>query len=272
MARAMAAPASGILFNDPEISAPAIRFVKIHPLVIFQMAHAYERCGDAKDRKSVGVLMGKWSIHDGIAIVHDCYPCLPSADPSQVVDEDHNRRMYDRHRELYQNEDPVGYYAFSQQRIEWPSMIHLNAEAIHIWMRPTIPPKLDVFAVIKSDEKGTIIASPIEHVIDASPDEQLGLSRLANSHGQGSLPPALAELRSLLESMKKFCKEKRGAFPKDKLIGRAIYVALQQANLKGASEDLLRHALKDVEVFLSELSQADSVVQAAENELALPFE
>jgi hypothetical protein len=47
---------------------------------------------------------------------------------------------------------------------------------------------------------------------------------------------------------------------------------LQQANLNGASEELLRHALKDVEVFLSELSRADSVVQAAENELALPFD
>jgi hypothetical protein len=263
----MRRPTTAILYTDPKISDPPIRQVKIHPLVIFKMSDAYER-SPGPDRLSIGVILGEH--HDGVATVHDCYPCLPDA--VNVVEPDLNRRMFDRHRQLFPNEVVLGYYAFSQQRVEWPNIFEVHRHGIHIWMRPTLPPKWDVFEITKNSPQGPLIASPIEYVIDASPDEQLGLSRLADSHGQGSLQPAVWEMRALLGAMKDFCLKKKGNLPKDKLVGRDIYVALQQANLKGSAAAVLIQANKDIDVFREELTAADAVVKEKEDQLSIPFD
>jgi hypothetical protein len=231
------------------------------------MSDSYER-SPGPTRQSIGVIFGEF--HDGIAIVHDCHPCLST--PTQIVDSDLNRRMYQRHHQLFPNEVVLGYYAFSHQRLEWPGIIEVRSHGIHIWMRPSLPPKWDVFEITKINEQGPLIASPIEYVIDASPDEQLGLSRLADSHGQGSLQPAVWELRSLLTAMKEFCQKKMGSLPKDKLIGRDIYVALQQANLTESAAVVLRQANVDIDVFREELGAADATVKQAEEQLSVPFD
>jgi hypothetical protein len=263
----MRGAATGILYTDPEISAPPIRLVKIHPLVIFKISDAYER-SLAPVRQSIGIILGEF--HDGVATVHDCYACLP--DPAVVVDQELHHRMYQRHHQLFPNEMVLGYYAFSQQRIEWPSIIEVQFHGIHIWMRPTLPPKWDVFEITRPTDQGPLIASPIEYVIDASPDEQLGLSRLADSHGQGSLEPAVRELRSLLAGMKEFCLKKKGSLPRDKLMGRHVYVALQQANLTGSAAAVLTRASADIDAFRQDLASADKVVAEAEERLSVPFE
>jgi hypothetical protein len=263
----MRGAATGILYTDPEISAPPIRLVKIHPLVIFKMSDAYERSVSAL-RQSIGIILGEF--RDGVATVHDCYACVPDA--TTVVDQDIHHRMYQRHHQLFPNEQVLGYYAFSQQRVEWPSIIEVGFHGIHIWMRPTLPPKWDVFEITRATDQGPLIASPIEYVIDASSDEQLGLSRLADSHGQGSLEPAVRELRSLLSAMKDVCVKKKGALPRDKLMGRDIFVALQQANLKGSAAAVLERARADIDVFRTELESADAVVAAAERAMSIPFE
>jgi hypothetical protein len=151
---------TGIPYTDSKISAPPIHFVKIHPLVIFKMSDSYER-SPSSERDFISPTLGQH--HDGVAIVHDRYSCLPN--PSTVVHTDLNGCSYDRHRQLFPNEQVLGYYAFSQQRVEWSSIFEANLHGIHIWMRPSLPPKCDVFEITKTNPQGPLFVSPIEYVL-----------------------------------------------------------------------------------------------------------
>jgi hypothetical protein len=274
------AASSGILYTDPEISAPAIHLVRIHPLVIFQMADAYQRAvfgkgrtkedgtrtrGDDDDKEetdAIGVLFGECVKSE--ALVLDCYPCVPRK--STMVDNKLNTQMFQEHRNLFPNEQVLGYFAFSEQRREWPGILGEERSGIHIWMRPTLPPMLDVFWVLKPKGEDRLIASPVEYVIDAGPEEQLGLSRLADQQSKGSLQAAVNELISLFNQMRVVCGKKQAT--KDKLFGRSIFVALQQTHLKPGEENVLAQAKQDIQRFISQLDEADDLARVWEERLS----
>jgi hypothetical protein len=263
----MSAPvttASGILYTDPMISAPPISLVKVHPLVIFQMVESYER--RVSEEHAMGIVLG--TFHEQHAYVLDSFPCL-SLRPG-TIEGDLRDKLLDEHRRLYPNELLLGYYSCSQQRIDWPDLLTDDKVAIHIWMRPVVPPKLDVLIIKLS--RGIVISSPVEYEIEASPAEQLGLSRLADRSSQGSLQAAVNELVGLLTQIKQFCQIKQSSFARDKLVGRAIYCALQRANLSAESREVLEKAKQDMEAFLQQLRSADGNVARAEEELSLPFD
>jgi hypothetical protein len=255
---------TGILYTDPGISSPPITLVKIHPLVIFQMVEAYERRVDPN--LAIGLIFG--SYHESEAVVLDCCPCLPH--PRDVVDKALETQLYREHCQLYPNEQVLGYFSFSHTRTDWQGVLAEGHHGIHIWMRPAVPPKLDVL-IIKLNQS-VVISSPVEYEIDASASEQLGLSRLADHSSQGSLQAAVHELVALLKQMQEVCRSKSTSLARDKLVGRAIYRALQQTNLTATSAAVLEQAKHDIDHFITELERADGVIVRAEEQLSIPFD
>jgi hypothetical protein len=260
---APSAATSGILYTDPQISAPPITLVKIHPLVIFQMVESYER--RVAEDHAMGVILG--THHDNEAQILDSFPCYPIP---PFIDRDLRDKLWHEHQALYPNEVVLGYYSFSPQRIDWPDLLAEDRVGIHIWMRPVLPPKLDVL-IIKLNQ-GMVISSPVEYEIEASAPEQLGLSRLADRSSQGSLQAAVHELVGLLKQIRELCQNQKSSYARDKLVGRAIYCALQQTNLSAASRKVLEKGKQDMEAFLLQLKNADATVVKAEEELSLPFD
>ena len=260
---------STILFTDSEISAPPISLVKIYPLVVFTIADSYERSLSSKpdtkgeDRNSIGVLYGEYN--DSDAIVYDACACLASEDG--VVKEDLRIKTIQEHNYLYPNEKVLGYFTFGKKQVEWPSLIQKDAPSIHLSMKPSNPPKIEVFSVVKTTDD-RLVYTPIEYVIEASPEEQLGLSRLAASSSKGSLQAAINELINLLNLMKNVCEDAK----KDKLIGRQIQSALDKINLKDTSKAALTKAAHDIKTFLDVLQGADKCTREVENYLSLPID
>ncbi|KAH0789820.1 Mov34/MPN/PAD-1 family protein [Histomonas meleagridis] len=264
---------NSILFTDTEISKPPISLVKIHPLVIFSIADAFERSLSNKqqpllrgeEREAIGVLYGE--VTDNEAIVYDSFPCVPSKTSS--IDEALREKMHREHELLFRNEELLGYYTFSQRQIDCPSVIPEGASFIHIWMKPSNPPKIDVFSIKTSN--GIIVSTPIEYVIDASAEEQLGLSRLASSGSRGSLQAAIRELINLLKFMNDICQSSDIKM-KDKLIGRQIQAALAKISLKDSSKSALNKAIHDIQSFLDVLKNADQNTKEVEHLLSLPID
>lgn len=297
---------AGILFSDASISSPSINMVRIHPLVVFQMADSFQRAqakrtvegkksgwdfkGDDKDGKkksntekdndadlySIGVLYG--NVVDHTAVVLDCIACVPRE--GTVVDKTLFSRMNTRHREMFPKEEVIGYYVFGNKNIEWSSIVPDDHSSVYIWVSPINPPKIDAFCVSHS-HKDKLLFLPIEYSIDASVEEQMGLSRLADqtvinekgNEGGGSLQAGVRELRSLFSSVEEFCrKDSSCSCMRDNTVGRRIYVAIQQARMGESSRSVLEENIRAIEKFVHELSGSDSVVGSAEDELCLPLE
>lgn len=295
---------AGILFSDASISSPTINSVRIHPLVVFQMADSFERAqpkrasedkkggwsdvrADSSDNKdgndssssdnlySVGVLYG--NIVDHTAVVLDSIACVPRDDT--VIDKSIFSRMNSRHREMFPKEEVIGYYTFGTKNIEWSSIVPVDESSVHIWVTPLNPPKIDAFCVSHS-HKDKLIFLPIEYTIDASVEEQMGLSRLADQtvanedgrDGDGSLQAGVRELRSLIGSVGDFCRSEGDTCMKDNIVGRQIYVAIQQACMSDVSRSVLEENIRAIEKFVSGLSSSDNVVGSAEDQLCLPLE
>lgn len=261
----MRANTTDILFNDPVISSPVISVVRIHPLVIFQMADSYER-RESKGDSAIGVIFG--DVVENEAIVLDCYPCLPNE--QTVVNKDLMNALYQEHRQLYPNEIVLGYYTFSQRQIDFPDILGVGTTALHIWMRPAIPPKIDVFSITKTEDS-KIISTPVEYMIDASEEEQLGLSRLIDDESRGSLQAAVNELLNLFQTMEKKCRQTTGRHARDKIVGREIHKALSQTTLKESSQLTLKSAKEDIDRFLQYLDEAEGNAIRAEHILSLEF-
>lgn len=231
-----------------------------------------EHDNESKDFYSIGVLYG--NIIDHTAIVLDCLPCLPCED--DVVDWTLYSRMNTRHREMFPKEEVIGYYTFGTKNIGWPRIIPEGSSGIHIWVSPMTPPKIDCFCV--SHHSSKLIFLPIEYTLEASAEEQMGLSRLADQtvaeqgSESGTLQAGVRELHTLLQSVGNFCRNKTRSCMKDNIIGRSIYVAIQQAKVSGASCSVLQENITAIEKFIQELSLGDNVVHTAEKKLSLPIE
>ncbi|KAK8848182.1 Eukaryotic translation initiation factor 3 subunit F [Tritrichomonas musculus] len=262
-------PKTGILYNDPKISSSPIDIVKIHPLVIYSIADSYQRRGDAD--YAIGILLGEASVVDRQAIVYDVVPC--KLDPKTVVDQDLKKALYAEHRSIYPREDIIGYYIFSQRQVDWYDVIQDNSCGIRIWLRPTIPPKIDCYTLYKVivNDSPKLIAQPIEYVIEASLSEQAALSRLAATSSKGSLQAAINELLDLLKVFEKICLQTTGIHARDSLIGRQIYVALANTQLKEADKLTLEKAQADIRNFLEILQNGDNIALEAEKQLSLPL-
>ena len=260
---------TGILYTDQAISAPPISLVKIHPLVIYSIADAYER-RDNNDDFAIGVLLGTYS--NGRAIITDCYPCKP--DPKTVVNRELHNKLYTQLRQLYPAENIIGYFTFSQRQIDWQDIILDGSSAIHIWMRPTVPPKIDVFSVLKAKngDRVQLIPSPVEYIIEASFEEQAALSRLAATSCSGSLQASINELIDLIEIMESVCNSKANRHPSDDLIGRKIFVALSKTQLHDIDRVTLEKTTSDIQSFLDVLHTADKFVLEGEHQLSLPLD
>ena len=294
---------TGILFSDASISSPSVNNVRIHPLVVFQMADSFERAqpcqrkGDSNSKNvtwvkkdqvnndkqeehddktnelySIGVLYG--NIIDHTAIVLDSFACVPCAGTGDAVDMTLFSRMNTRHREMFPKEDVIGYYTFGTKNIEWSSVIPQGGSGIHIWVSPITPPKIDCFSVSHHGDK--LIFLPIEYTVEASAEEQMGLSRLADQtvaeEESATLQAGVRELRSLLQSVGNFCRNNRSTCMKDNIIGRRIYVAIQQARMNNSSLSVLQENIAAIDRFINELSAGDVVVGEAEKAMALPLD
>ena len=300
----MAATSTGILFSDATISAPSISNVRIHPLAIFQMGDSYLRAqacrskrgpsvtgskestwdGIGKDAKEeekdnsrgsygVGVLYG--NIVDNTAIVLDSFACVPRE--GTTVDRELFQKMRTRHREMFPKEEVIGYYTFGQKKVEWNDIIPDGSYGIHIWVTPLSPPKIDVFCISRHGK--SLMFLPIEYTIEASAEEQMGLSRLADQsvkgihekESSGSRQAAVRKLSSLLNNVGSFCASSDN-HKKDNLTGRRIYVAIQQAKMSENSHSILKENIAGINNFVQELSYSDEVVSSAESKLSLPLE
>ena len=264
---ASSSPKTGILYNDPKISSPPIDIVKIHPLVIYSIADSYQRRGDTDH--AIGVLFGE--VVDRQAIVYDIVPCKPH--PETVVDQELKTYLNNEHRSIYPREEILGYYIFSQRQIDWYDVIADNGCGIRIWLRPTIPPKIDCYALhkVRVNDSPKLIAQPIEYIIEASLSEQAALSRLAATSSKGSLQAAINELLDLLKIFEQVCLQTTGIHARDSLIGRQIYVALANTQLKEADRLTLEKAQADIRNFLGILQNGDNIATEAEQQLSLPL-
>lgn len=260
-------PKTGILYSDTKISSSPIDIVKIHPLIIYSIADSYQRRGDSDH--AIGVLFGE--VQDRAAIVYDCIPC--KADKVNVVDNDLKAALISEHRSIYPHESILGYYIFSQRQIDWFDVIAENSCGIRIWMRPTVPPKIDCYSLhnVKVNDTQKLIARPIEYSIEASLSEQAALSRLAATSSKGSLQAAINELLDLIKVMEKVCLETTARHARDHLIGRQIYVALAKTQLKDADRITLEKAKNDIQTFLDILKNGDNSAAEAEKQLSLPL-
>ena len=255
---------TSIIYNDVSISNPAINIARIHPLVIFKIADHYLRRGKAEnpetDNYCIGLLLGEIVNND--AIVRDIVPLSRK----QENEEELVSVSYNQHHILFPNEKILGWYAFSDHMVEFPSIIAEGSNGIHIWMKPYVPPKIDVFAVNKSREL-KLVSLPIQYRIEANIPEQLTLSRIADASSTGSLQAAINELIGLLKNTKE--RLNRGECSKETC--RKIHSALSQAVLNSSSIKTLDDSLRNIENFSQILKETENSITKVEDILSIQY-
>ena len=247
----MSSEAKSILYMDKGIVQTTVTLVKFHPIVIFQIADQYERRSPPKTQEAKDISVGLLYGEKGKSVqVFDSVPLLLDSDGKVKADFQLSSENY--HKELFPNESLLGWYVFGNAQFEFPSLFDEqdSSEKIHLWIRPTAPPKFDVFTVYKSYTK--LVSTPVPYIIDATNYEHLCLSRLADSEASGSLQAALSELVNLLKSMGKVSGTER----KDLLIGRKIFAALGKTHLTETDKKALQVSLSEVRQFIDDLDQA----------------
>lgn len=267
----MSEEASSILYVDPTIVESPIKIAKIHPLVIFQIMDAYQRrcikgneAATSDTDKAVGLLFGETV--NGCVSILDCYTL--AFDEKGNVDKQIRNQMFQEHRELYPNEDVVGWWTFSENRYDYPDVISKGYSAVHIWLRPSVPPTIDAFCVTKLMADDTIVSAPIPYRVDATVDEQLGLSRLADAKACGSLQAANNELVSLLTAVKGIISRPNCS----KLIARDCHAALALTHLDAEEKKTLEESQEQIKSFIEILHNVDVQVQKAEDYFSVPLE
>ena len=233
-----------------------------------------DKKGEAGMSHALGVLFGQQS--DATVSVLDCAACLPHTE--KVIDPDFMKDVIDRHSAMYPKEDHIGYFSFSEAQIpfEKSCLFHGNCR-LYVWVRPSAPAKVNVFYV--SGDKQEVISLPVEYRIEASVEEQMGLSRLkgqkaikqgdgAQEHKKGDTMES-GSLSAAGRELKEFLKVVHAAVHGDpqsqsKLFGRNVYVALARANLGSASTKVLVESQNAIDEFLRVLGKSDEEVASAE--------
>lgn len=257
---------ASIIYNDPTISDPAVNRAKVHPLVIFKVADMFLRRG--KDHEyCVGLLVGE--ILNREAIVRDVVPLRPGAQDEQEI----ISISWQQHHQLYPNEQLLGWYSFSETNIEFPSIIAEGANGIHLWMRPYVPPKIDVFSVKKSRDLH-LVSLPIQYSIDANVAEQLSLSRIADAQSHGSLQAAINELYQIIEqTIQRIPDDVSGGKENmyNREICRKIHKAIAQAELNAGSIKSLEDSLQYIENFRKILNETNDDITKVEDLLSVQW-
>ena len=252
---------TSIIYNDTSISDPAVNKALVHPLVIFKIADHYLRRGQGV-QYCIGLLLGEILNKD--AIIRDVVPLKAE----QEKQEELISNSYNQHHLLFPNEKILGWYAFSERYVEFPSIIAEGSNGIHLWMKPYVPPKIEVFSINKSKDN-KLISLPIQLKIDANIPEQLTLSRVADAgKSHGSLQAAINELQNLLTST--LDRLKSGNCSKE--TKRKIHAALAQTELSQSSIKPLTNSYQKIEQFAKVLEETHVQVQKVEDALSIQFE
>ena len=268
---------ASIIYNDTSISNPAVSTALVHPLVIFKIADYYLRRGKEKivekDKSGkdivtereitycVGLLLGEMLNNE--AIIRDVVALPPKAEKQEEL----VSNSYTQHHILFPNEKILGWYAFSEHYVEFPSIIAEGSNGIHLWMKPYVPPKIEAFSISKSKDQ-KLVSLPIQLKIDANIPEQLTLSRVADSQSNGSLQAAITELRNLLEDI--LTRVQKGNCSKE--IKRKIYVALAQTELTQSSISTLEDSLTNIQNFANVLADTHELIRKVEDALSVQYQ
>ncbi|EAY14254.1 Mov34/MPN/PAD-1 family protein [Trichomonas vaginalis G3] len=248
-----------IIYNDKSISDPSVNIAQIHPLVIFKIADMYLRRGPEVNY-CVGLLLGE--ILNREAIIRDVVPLKPG----QENETDIASLSYQQHHMLYPNEKILGWYSYSEQNIEFPSIIAEGSSGIHVWMRPYVPPKIDVFSVNKNSELH-LVSLPIQYNIEANIPEQLSLSRVADATSHGSLQAAINELRLLLKTT----NDRISTTNYDRELCRKVHKAIAQADLNPSSLKTLADSRRHIDDFMGILDKTNERINDVQEILSIQW-
>merc|ERR1712226_465848 len=107
--------------NPPNKMAVNIR-VKVHPVVLFQIADAYER-RDMEKYRVIGTLLG--SVDKQSVEITSCY-CVPHKDYEERVDVDvvYNQDMLELNKKVSPSENLVGWFTTGNEVTSHSSLIH----------------------------------------------------------------------------------------------------------------------------------------------------
>lgn len=253
--------AAGVLYSDPAISSPAVNVAQIHPLVIFKIADHYQRRGNGVEN-CVGLLLGELQSNE--AVIRDVVPLDHGAEKkSELVS-----ASYLAHHVLFPNEKILGWYAFSNSYVEFPSIIAEGAQGIHMWLRPFVPPKIDCFAIFKHPQNG-LISMPIPYVIQTNLQEQLAYAKF-DENAPKSTNQAIDSLINLLQGIQASYKKQKG--PRDTTLGRRLDEALSQFDMKAANAESINKIIENLKPIIEEIEKSDAAVSKAEEKLSLKKE
>ena len=253
--------AAGVLYSDPSISSPAVNVAQIHPLVVFKIADHYQRRGEGAENV-VGLLLGELQSNE--AVIRDVVPLDYGAErKTELVS-----ASYNAHHVLFPNEKILGWYAFSNNYVEFPSIIAEGAQGIHLWLRPFVPPKIDCFAIFKHPQNG-LISMPIQYVIQTNLQEQLAYAKFDKTAPK-STDQAIDSLVNLLQGIQDSYKKQKGS--RDISIGRRLDEALSQFDMKAANAESINKIIGNLKPIINEIEKSDAMVSKAEEKLSLQKE
>lgn len=263
---------NSLLYTDNSIVSTTIHLAKIHPIVIFKIADQYDRRpedinnGNSSDKiPSVGLLYGKYDKSRFELDILDAVPLLLKEEEKDnkkilTLDNEFYNQINEDHETHYPLESIVGWYTFGESRFDVPINIQEDSYNLHLWMRPSNPPKIDAFAVIKP-AKQNLVSTPIRYIIDATDYEQVCLSRLDASNASDSLQAAINELIKLLNEISSKILEKK--IQNDILLGRKIYAALAKIRISSTDREALTQSLEELNRFVQQLDETDKAADAA---------
>lgn len=155
------------------LGSEAVREVRVHPLVVFQILDRAQRRAEDQERV-IGSLLGR--VENGVAEITGSFavPHLESQD-EVAVGKDFHTQMYELHQRINENEVLLGWYATAPPQTN--QLVDEHAALIHQFYGSVceFPVHLVVDASLRSDslELAAFVSSPLEAVdADVAPANQ----------------------------------------------------------------------------------------------------